>query len=630
MVKKKTNEVEVLNQYQHARRRTEMYLSSRDPHTQTVLEYVNGKPTAMETSWVPALFTAYREVLDNAVDELITHKSGDRLDISYNPNTMEFMIKDNGRGIPIGIHAKTKTHEATVALSTTLSGRNFNDDERGASRGLNGVGASIVNFCSEYFKVEICRDKKNFSQCFSETETDLRIDPPVILPAQPRQSTGTAIRFKLSSKVFKHMVLPESFIKARVFEIALCYPDLRVYYNGDRVQAKGGPDKVLFGNLKPITFDIEEGGKFKSRFWLVPNFFENKSEHVHSLVNGIPVFNGGTHIEAFRKNFYTGILNALAGQAKKRKLSPNRSDMADGMLLFNITEMDAPAFDSQSKTRLINEHVSKIVNGAMNAEDFFKSVIRRNPEWIETIFERCAERTQKKDAAEVAKLSKGAKRQKVEKLSDASGYDRSKCILFLAEGDSAISGLLEARDPSIHGGLPLRGKVLNVHPSKVSIKEVLKNDALNQIISSIGLVVGERANRHKLRYGQIMLTVDADEDGKNILALLVNFFYHLWPELFDADKPFIYAFDTPLIIAAKGKQRKYWYSDNYSSFDQDSVKGWELTRAKGLAALRKEDWKNCLANPKAQPIVDDGNLKSALDLLFNEGRADARKEWMGI
>ena len=238
--------------------------------------------------------------------------------------------------------------------------------------------------------------------------------------------------------------------------------------------------------------------------------------------------------------------------------------------------------------------------------------------------------TLKKDNADLRKLNKQGKRQKVEKLNDATGRDRKNCILFLAEGDSAISGLTEARNPEIHGGLPLRGKVLNCHPSKSSLKEIATNEALLQITRSIGLSVGERANRFSLRYGKVFITCDADQDGYNISALLINFFYQLWPELFDPKDPFIYVFDTPLLIAAKGKQRRYWYNDNYATFDQQEMKGWEITRAKGLAALRKADWKYVLENPKVQPIVDDGKLRESLDLIFNENLADKRKVWMGL
>jgi DNA gyrase/topoisomerase IV subunit B len=610
-----------LSPYQHARLRTEMYFGSRDPHTQTVLEYEAGGPVAKETTWVPAVFTAFREVLDNALDEVAAHGHGDRIEVTYDEKKMVVVIKDNGRGIPIDFDKTEKKHAATVLLSETMAGRNFEDD-RGATRGLNGVGASIVNFCSEYFHVTIFRDKKEFDQQFEEGVEHIT-NEPIIMPFKGL-GTGTRIEFKLSRKVFKDLRLPESFILARMYEVALCYPKLKLFYNGDQIKLKS-IEKDIFPKHKPITFEIEEGN-FKSNFWLVPKFFDDNSEMAHGLVNAIPMFNGGVHIDSFKRNFFAGMIKALEPQSKKRKLTPNRSDLADGMLIFNITQMDAPEFDSQSKTRMINEGVSKIINAAMTDEDFYKKVIRTNPEWIESIYEKCAERTMKKDSAEVAKLAK--KRKKVEKLKDATSYDRSKCVLFLGEGDSAISGLNEARDPVIHGGLALRGKVMNVHGMKP--REIYENKELASIIDTLGLVPGQRANRHNLRYSAVYIATDADEDGKNIAALLTNFFFSCWPELFDGTKPFLHVFETPLIIAVKGKQRKYWYADNYEKFDAEAHKGWEITRAKGLAALKKDDWKYVLANPKLIPIVNDGKLSDSLDMIFNTKRADERKEWIGM
>lgn len=627
---KASPEIEVLDAYAQSRIRCEMWLSSKDPHTQEVLTYDSKfTPVAKEVTWVPALFTAYREVIDNAIDEMVSKGYGSRLDISYNEDKLVFKIADNGRGIPITIHPKFGKHEATLALSQTFSSRNFDDDERGNARGLNGVGAAIVNFCSEWFKLDICRDGKEFSQIFQEGKESLDISEPLITPKAKNRSTGTTIEYKLSEQVFKHRILPESFIRDRAFEIALCYPTLKVYYNGTHLKALTGVEKTLFKNTKPINFQINEEG-FDSRFWLIPNFTESNSDYSHSLVNGMPMFDGGTHVDAFRRNFYSGLIAALGPQSKKKKLKPNRSDISDGLLIYNITEMTGSSFNSQAKTRLINENCGKIITSAMDDPDFFKSVVRKNPKWVEEIFERCAKRTQKNDASEISKLARQTRKKKVEKLTDATGKNRAECVLLLAEGDSAISGSMSMRNPKIHGGLPLRGKVLNAHPSKISLKDAAKNEALQQIMSSIGLIPGQRANRHTLRYGKVYITCDADEDGKNISALLINVFYQFWPELFsNPDKPFIYIFETPLIVARKAKTVKYWYNEDYHLFNSTKYKGWDVTRAKGLAALKKTDWKVLLNEPKLTPIVDDGELSDALDLLFNTDRAADRREWIG-
>ncbi len=619
-IKKKTD-------YEHIRLRPAIYIGSPEPHTQNIVLYREGKPYVTEVTWTPALFTCLREIIDNALDEIIGHGHGNKIEITYDPATMIFSVSDNGRGIPIEFDKVHKQYLATMVLSEPRAGRNF--DERENVVGQNGVGASATSITSEWFRFEIVRDGKKFKQMFREGlpgAKEIAIAAPKITPCKT-EKTGTKIEFCPSTEVFKSRLLPEEFVRARATEIAICNPLLKIFYNGEQIRVKARPEQTLFPTGKPISIDIREG-HFTSRFWITHG--NEGAEHVHSLVNNIPVFNGGVHIDAFRRLFYANLLTALERESKRRKLTPNRSDIQDGLLIYNVTTMQAPNFDSQSKSRLINEEVASIMKKGLENPELYREVIRKNPEWIAAIFERCSDRTQKRDAADINKLNKAGKKQKVEKLNDAIGLDRQKCILFLAEGDSAISGLTASRDKMIHGGLPLRGKVLNCHPSKSSLKTIASNEALLQITRSIGLSIGERANRFKLRYGKVFITVDADEDGKDICSLLVNFFYHMWPELFDPANPFIYVFDTPLIIAVKGKERRYWYNDDYHEFDQEKMRGWEITRAKGLAALKQPDWKRALAEPKVTAIVDDGELKEALDLLFNQNRSDDRKKWMGI
>jgi DNA gyrase/topoisomerase IV subunit B len=596
-----------------------MYSGSRDPHTQAVLEYSDKEPSIIETTWVPAVYVALRELIDNCLDEVVTHGHGSRIDVTYDPQMMTFSVRDDGRGVPFEWSDEHQGYAATILLSSLHSGRNFQKD-RGDARGLNGIGAKGSCFCSEWFHVLINRNKQVFEQIFKEGP-ELIIEDPMIMPSASRK-TGTFIRFKLSDKVFHNMTLPERFVTARIHEIALCYPALHVTFQGKRIQAT-----ATFGEHKPIIFEIDEPS-FKARFWLVPNFI-NEGEYAHSLVNGIPLFNGGTHIDHFRRYFYSGLLSALEKESKRRKLTPNKADVSDRLMIFAILEMTAPSFDSQAKTRLINENVGAIVRKTLDDPEFFKRIIRQYPDWMDAIYQRCSDRTTIKDEIDTKKQAKKNLRTKVEDLEDACGFDRSKCSIFLAEGKSAVSGLVDACDKEIHGALPLRGKVMNVFDE--APKTVVANEALTKIMGSIGLMIGQRVNRHNLRYGKVYITCDADQDGANIAALLVNFFYTFWPELFDPERaPFIYVFNTPLIIAAKAKQRKYWYSDTYDQFDPEKNKGWEITRAKGLAALKKEDWKYILANPQAIPIIDDGQLKETLGLLFNPNRADDRKTFIGI
>jgi DNA gyrase/topoisomerase IV subunit B len=620
--------IKKLTDYSHVRLKTEMYFGSRAVHTQTVMDYESGKPAPADMTWVPAVYTAFREIIDNALDEVVGHGHGNRIDVTYDPETREMSVEDNGRGIPISWDEDHQTYAATLALSEARAGRNF--EARGEVAGTNGIGAAGVNFCSEYFKLTIHRDGKKFSQNFSEGN-ELLGEELVVSEAKIIEKksdiTGTKVVFKLSTKVFPDTTLPLQFVRSRITEIAIANPLIRVYFNGTQIKTKPRPEQSLFDKVKPIAVEIKEEN-FRTRFWLVPNWITD-GEHFHTLVNNIPAFNGGVHIETFRRDFYRNLLGALEKESKRRKLSPNRSDVTEGVLIYNITNMHGPNFDSQSKTRLINEEVSKIVTKALDDPELYKDVIKKNKDWIEEIYKRCSERTMKKDQADINKLAKKLSRSKVAGLMDANAKDRTKCVLFLAEGDSAISGMSSVRNPEIHGGLALRGKVLNVNGE--ALKTVIENKALADIMNSVGLIVGRKANRDELRYGKVYIAHDMDPDGLNIGALLINFFHTFWPELFDPNlEPFINIFKTPFIIAEKGKQRKYWYSHNYQDFDPVAHSGWSITRAKGLSTLTEDDWQYSLDNPELFSVVDDGNIKDSLDLIFNNNRSDDRKEWIGM
>jgi len=320
----------------------------------------------------------------------------------------------------------------------------------------------------------------------------------------------------------------------------------------------------------------------------------------------------------------------LERESKRRGLVPNRSDIADGLLIYNVTVMHAPNFDSQSKTRLINDDVDSYIKTVLEDDATLKTVIKNHKPWIDQIYARCAARTQKKDDAELAKQARKMMRTKVPKLLDANGKDRSKCILLITEGDSAKTMVSAVRDPEVHGALPLRGKILNVRGE--APKALLDNQILMDLMTSIGCALGQRAERGDLRYGQVWLAADQDPDGANITALLVNFFYLHWPELFDPKLPtFFSALQTPFIIQEKGKNRHYWYADDYHTYDAKDWKGApKPTRAKGLGSLEEADWRHSLVKPKLIPITDDGGLGDALRLIFDPRGADARKAWIAL
>ena len=627
MTKAKTDEIVKLTDTQHHRLRTEMYLGSRNLHTQVVINWSGEKLVAQEMSWTPAAYCAFREVFDNALDEVVGHGFGSKIDITYDPATLSFSVADDGRGIPIDWDENERMHKATIALTQARAGRNFG--ERQEVRGTNGIGASVVVSCSTEFSIDIRRDGKRFQQTFREgTELmpDLNISKPRITTSGGK--TGTEVSFRLSQTVFPKAQIPLEFIKARVFEVAANHPKVKFTFNGEKVAVGKSIEKTMFDNDDIVIIRISEE-KFNSTYYLVPGFAD-EGEYLHTTVNDIPAFNGGQHIDTFKRLFYGGLLKAMERESKRRGLTPNRSDIADGLLIYNTTIMHAPNFDSQSKTRLINDEVDRYLKTVLEDEATFKTIIRAKKEWIDSIYARCAKRTQKKDDAEIAKANRKLMRNKVPKLMDANGKDRTRCILLITEGDSARNMVSAVRDPEVHGALPLRGKILNVRGENPKV--IIENQIIADLMTSIGVGIGQKAVRSELRYGKVYLAADQDPDGANITALLVNFFYLHWPELFDPKMPaFFYAMQTPFIIQEKGKKRFYWYADDYHTYNPEDWKGApKPTRAKGLGSLEEADWVHSLANPRLIPLVDDGKLAEALDLIFNGSRADDRKAWVAL
>ena len=644
--------IKKLTDYQHLRLRTEMFLGSRTNHNQYVLLHTEVGPEIRPMTWVPALMTSFREIIDNSLDEFTKAGINGKLDVFYDPETLTFRIEDNGRGIPIDWDDEHQCHLATLVMSHLKAGRNFDDTDRKGVAGQNGLGGSaIVNVASE-FEMEIVRAGKpirnpsaedakykgnwKFTQRFFEGnpafDDALQICDPEISKTASK-NTGTSILFTLSKEVFKHHSLPLPLVESLLREIAAANPQLSITFNGTKLSYKG---KFLFPKAKPIVLDINSEG-FKSQFQVIPNMMATDDVNflMHSLVNNIPTFDGGNHLDTFKKHFSLDLLKNLESISKKKRLKPNRGDVEEGLLIYNVTVMDAPFFQGQAKTKLINDEVIKPIDNAMS-DEWFAQIIKKNKEWIDAIYERCALRTNKKDDDELAKEARKNLRKKVAKLMDANGkrgrqiLSRTQCTLFVTEGDSAVGGFSDVRDPAIHGALPLRGKILNVSDDKITPKKLIESQAIADIMNALGLIPGEVAIRGRLRYGKLFIATDSDVDGANIAALVINFLYTYWPELFDPDlEPFVHIFMTPYIILEKGKQRNYYFMDNVHEFQPEDWKGWNIRRAKGLGTLQKQDW-NYAVNTELRSvaIVDDGNLKPTLDLLFNKGRADDRKLWL--
>lgn len=524
-----SEEIKKLSPYNHVRLRTSVYYGSTSKHTQSVLSIDQNGVTVKDFTWVPAVYTTLREIIDNSLDEVVVKKCGNKINIDYNPTDMSFIVEDNGRGIPIDWDEEHKMHKATLALSELMAGRNF--ENRDNTAGMNGIGASGVNYCSEYFNIDIFRDNKHFHQRFTEGSdvfNALQIYEPVI-KKHTSTKTGTKISFKLSKTVFPNPILPLDFVTSRVYELAYCNPTIQITFNGKLIKAKGHLTNTLFAKHHTISINVNAEG-FNSDFYLVTDILES-GEYEHSIVNNISTFDGGNHIDAFKKLFASGLLLALTKESKRRGLIPNRSDIYEKLMIFNVTTMKKPEFDSQSKTRLINDDIDGYIKEALDNEDIFKKLIKQNKSWIDQIYARCSARTQKKDDADLAKMGRKLMRNKVPKLLDANGKDRTKCILIITEGDcidveSDVSVIRDAELTNIQAkDLELGDQVIthknNIKPITNISHKVTKCIKINTRLGPI--TVGEN---HKLlvydKSSHEFLFIKAIELDVNIHQLVKN------------------------------------------------------------------------------------------------------------
>lgn len=617
--------IELLTDQQHVRLRTQVYLGNMHLTEYEVPIFLDDKFSIEKFSFRPALYKAIGELCDNSCDEFsqisIPNKT---LKIQATPNTGEYTISDNGRGVPIDKH-KSGKYTPEVVFGSLRSGRNFSDNKKQGVLGQNGMGSSITCYCSKEFNVLINRDNKKYKQAFKNGCT--KISKPSI--TEGSNKTGTEVSFILDEEVFKDVSLPERLMNNRAIELAATNPDVTVHYNDKKYKFKKGFDdivKTISKSYFKFEFSIE---KTKLEFFVIFDINNNIDEKIFTWVNSSMLFDGGICNTQFLNTFIDSTIEHLHPQAKKLKCDVTKNDIRQNLLVFGNLKISDPEYDAQSKTRLTNPNLKKEMTEMISTQ--WSSFVRRNKEWFEQVLERAKKRHSFSEDDKALKEMKKSFNKKVAKLLDASSNNRFECKLLIVEGDSAKGQISDVRDAKTIGVYPLSGKINNVYGC--SLSELIKMEKLKDLLSVIGLIPGKKANRENLNYGEVIIATDADPDGGDIFALLVNLFYHFWPELFDKNyKPYIKRLVVPNIVAVKGDKRVHFSNRGEFEKVKEKYKGWEITYLKGLGGMVIEDWEMVLKNKDgivSIPIIDDGYLKGMLELLFSDN-ANNRKEWLQI
>lgn len=615
-----------LTDKEHVRLRTHVYLGSTKTSTYTVPIFNNNTFSIKNVSFVPAVFKAVNEVIDNSIDEFSQIKQSNKtLTLKYDSKKQLFTIADNGRGIPVGTHASGRP-TPEVVFNNLRSGRNFKSDKDVGVIGQNGMGVSLTNICSSIFNVCIHRDNQIYTQSY-QMGGDI-IGKPHIKKTQSVK-TGTEVEFKLDPSVFENINIPTEMIESRAVEVAFNNPNMVVELGVDgKPSQKLKYTKGLEDLVKKISKSYYKFEDPNMEFFVIFDVYEGAEEQIFTWVNSSLLFEGGLCNTQFLNAFFDNVLTTLAPKAKKEKCTIDKNDIRHNLLILGVLKVKDPEYDSQAKTRLTGPNLRNEIKTLI--ENSWSNFTRKNKEWLETVFEHAISKSDKKAtkkaAAEMDKMSK----QKIPGLLDATGKNRQLCKILITEGKSASSKICEVRNPQSVASFPLTGKINNVWGEKASA--LAEMGKITGLLAAVGLVPGRKADRDFLRYGQIVFSTDADFDGNDIFTLLCNLFYKFWPELFDPKQPpIIYRLVAPNVVVSKGNNRIHF--SNIEEFKKNEKKystGWTVEYMKGLGSMTTIDWDTIL-NKSTDcfiPIQDvDGSMKTTLELLFGPD-PEKRKEWL--
>lgn len=609
-MKKIEEKYKVLDQISHVLLRPQTYVGSNKPHKSIKDVVVDDKIQKQELSYIPSFIKIFDEVVTNSVDESKRNKSLNKIDIEIDVDKNSICVRDNG-GIPVEIHQQHKQYVPEVIFGNLMSGSNYDDTDERIVAGLNGLGAKLTNIFSKEFQVSTCDGKKEFVQMFSNNMRE-RGKPQV----KNLKTKYTQIiyspdleKFGIDKIDLDHFKMLEK----RVYDLAATNPLIKFTFNDRAINFKSFEDYI---KLYTPTYFYESN---KDKTWSLAIALSETGFQQVSFVNSTDTYDGGTHVDYIMNQI---IIQMREFFLKKHKVDVKPSELRQHMFLFLDSTVINPSFSSQTKEKLITEvkdfgyihEVSAKLIASILKSEILNSIL----DWIQ----------QKKNAEEnklQRDINKKMSKIKVEKLIDAKGKDRWKCSLGLFEGDSAISAFRKYRTAETMGAFALKGKFVNV--SEMTNQKLVVNDEVVNLMASIGLKLGQGLDTKGLRYGKILLYVDADFDGNSIAALLINFFHKYWPEMFD--RKMIWKVETPIVVAipkAKSKKKVLFYGQlEYNQWLTLNDPGqWEIKYKKGLAALVDQEYQDIINNPKLTLITKDLAASTSLNIWFGKN-SDLRK-----
>ena len=567
------------------------------------LEAVRKRPGMyIGTTDVKGLHHLVWEIVDNSIDEALAGYCKN-IEIIINKDN-SVTVKDDGRGIPVGIHPKTHVSTVETVYTVLHAGGKFGGGGYKVSGGLHGVGASVVNALSKWVNVTVYKEGKIYEVKFENGgKTTQKL---TVIGNCDINRTGTTVTFKPDPEIFDTDIFDYSTLKTRTRELAFLNKGLRLTLRDDRDMVDTTGETFLYeGGISeyvkfinkgktPIHDEIIhlEGEEDNIVFEVAMQYTSDENTRIYSFVNNINTHDGGTHEEGVRRAL-TRIINNYARKnniLKEKDEALSGDDVKEGLTMIVSCKHPNPQFEGQTKGRLGNSEVRKLADNVFSQG--FERFLLENPDKARIIVEKSMLAARARVAA---KKARELTRRKNDldvvnfggKLVDCKEKDPSICELFLVEGDSAGGSAIKGRNSMTQAILPLRGKILNVE--KARMDRALANEEIRTIITAFGTGIGQEFNLSKLRYDKIIIMTDADVDGSHIRVLLLTLFYRFFRPIVEAGH--VYAAQPPLFCIKHGKTIKYVLNeeerDEYLSKLNNAKP--EITRMKGLGEMDAEE-----------------------------------------
>lgn len=570
------------------------------------------------------------EIVDNSVDEALAGYCTE-IEVSINEDN-SICVKDNGRGIPVGINKKAGLPAVEVVFTILHAGGKFGGGGYKVSGGLHGVGASVVNALSEWLEVTIHKDGKMYKQRYERGK--------VMYPLKVVGDTtkrGTEVVFLPDKEIFEETVFDFDTLRQRLREMAFLTKGIKIILIDKRLEEpkirafhyEGGIKEYvdyLNKSQTPIYDDVIYCEGIKNNIYVEVAMQHNDSytESTYSFVNNITTPEGGTHLTGFR-NALTKCFNDYARTNKLLKDSePNLAgeDIREGLAAIVSIKISEPQFEGQTKQKLGNSEARGAVESVMSEQLTY--FLEQNPQIAKIICDKAILAQRARDAARKARdLTRRKTALEITslpgKLADCSDKDPKNCEIYIVEGDSAGGSAKTARNRATQAILPLRGKILNVEKSRLD--KILVNNEIKAMITAFGTGIGEDFDISKLRYDKIVIMTDADVDGAHIATLMLTFLYRFMPELIKQGH--VYLAQPPLYKVERNKVVRYAYDDNelaqiLAEIGRDSNN--KIQRYKGLGEMDAEQLWDTTMDPEKRILLRvnmDNDSEAEMNVVFN-------------